>query len=56
MVNVVYHDISSQPKQQRQYKLTVQTVDEKGNPTESAIVIQNPFTIRFVSISDKKYG
>lgn len=47
MVNVVYHDISSQPKLQRQYKLTVQTVDEKGNPTESAIVIQNPFTIRF---------
>lgn len=47
MVNVTYHDISNKQKLQRQYRLTVQTVDGQGNPTEGAIVIKNPFTIRF---------
>lgn len=47
MVNVLYHDISNKAKKQRQYRLTVQTVDEKGNPTEGAIVIEGKFTINF---------
>lgn len=47
MVNVIYHDISNQEKKQRQYRLTVQTVDEKGMPLEGKIVITNPLTIHF---------
>lgn len=47
MVNVLYHDISNKAKKQRQYRLTVQTVDEKGNPTEGAIIIEGKFTINF---------
>lgn len=47
MVNLVYQEISNKPKKQRQYRLTVQTVDAKGNPTDSAIIIDGNFTINF---------
>lgn len=47
MVRVVNNEISNKPKLHRQYKLTVQTVDDKGNPTDSAIIIKNPITVRF---------
>lgn len=47
MVNVLYNDISNKPKLNRQYRLTVQRVDEKGNPIGGKIVITNPLTIHF---------
>ena len=47
MVNVIYNDISDKPKLNRKYRLTVQKVDEKGNPIAGKIVITNPLTIHF---------
>lgn len=47
MVNVVYNEISNKPKLNRRYRLTVQTVDDNGNPTEGKITIEDPITIRF---------
>lgn len=47
MVNLLYNDISNQPKLNRKYRLTVQTVDDNGKPTDEAIVIENPISIRF---------
>lgn len=42
-----YDNINGAKKVNRRYRLTVQTVDDKGNPTDKAIVISNPLTIRF---------
>lgn len=39
--------ISSGEKVNRQYRLTVQKVDENDNPTNEAVVITNPITMRF---------
>lgn len=47
MVPVLYNDISPLSKLNRRFRLTVQDVDEKGNATDSATVIENPFTINF---------
>lgn len=41
------NNISSGEKLNRQYRLTVQKIDENDNPTNEAIVITNPITIRF---------
>lgn len=42
-----YDNINGAKKVNRRYRLTVQTVDDKGNPADKAIVISNPLTIRF---------
>lgn len=47
MVNVIYNEISNKPKLHRRFRLTVQTVDDKGNPNEGRIIIESPITIRF---------
>lgn len=47
MVNVLYNEISNQPKLNRRFRLTVQTVDDKGVPNEGKIIIEDPITIRF---------
>lgn len=41
------YNIDNAEKLQRRYRLTVQTVDDNGSPTDKAIVIENPITIRF---------
>lgn len=46
-MKILYNEISNKPKLNRQFRLTVQEVDENDNPTQSAIVITNPFTINF---------
>lgn len=47
MVNVLYNEISNQPKLNRRFRLTVQTVDDKGVPNEGKIIIEDPISIRF---------
>ena len=47
MANVLYNELSSQPKMNRHYRLTVQMVDEKGIPNEGKVIIEDPITIRF---------
>ena len=44
---VYYNKIDAGEKLGRQYRLTVQSVDENDNPIEEAIVITNPITMRF---------
>ena len=34
-------------KLNRKYRLTIQDVDENREPINKAVVIENPFTIRF---------
>lgn len=47
MSQVLINTISPAKKVQRKYRLTVQNVDENGNPIDSAIVITNPITVDF---------
>lgn len=44
---VYYNKIDAGEKLGRQYRLTVQSVDENDNPIDEAIVITNPITMRF---------
>ena len=41
------NNISSGEKLNRQYRLTIQSVDDNDNPIDEAIIITNPITIRF---------
>jgi hypothetical protein len=47
-VAVLYNKIDAGEKLGRQYRLTIQSVDENDNPIDEAIVITNPITLRFM--------
>lgn len=47
MSQVLVNNISPAEKQQRIYRLTVQAVDDKGNPIQKITTITNPITIEF---------
>ena len=44
----LYNKIDAGEKLGRQYRLTIQSVDEKDNPIDKAIVITNPITMKFM--------